>query len=75
MGPRAHMQQKVTGALYRFVEKIQTQTFNIYKNNEIIIQTIAEEITCLGPQNTEAKKVAGSATYKQSKTVWNYGVL
>ena len=51
------------GALCSFVEDFLTQNVDIYNINEVIIQT------------QTARKVAGTATYKSSKTEWNCVVL
>ena len=54
-------------------QEIHTQNCNIYKMNEVIIQKL-EEITA-NRTLCEARKVAGSATYKESTTVRNCVVL
>ena len=65
------------------VEETESQNFNSHNindaNSELFIffhswltKLFSEESKV---QNTEARKVAGSAIYKQSKTVWNCVVL
>ena len=49
-----------------FGQEIHTLNFNIHNINEIIIQTCFHK--CIN-RLLEARKVAGSATYKHSKTV------
>ena len=75
------------GALRGFGEGVQTQNFDIYNINVVMIQTqdflffhnwinklFLEENDFLRRQ-FEAREVAGSARYKQSKTVWKSVVL
>ena len=68
-------------------EEIQTQNFCMYNINDIIMQTqmysffplLNKQAVLRGKQCPrtlfEAWKVAGSATYNQSKTVWNCVVV
>ena len=81
------IQECQKGALRSFGEEIQTQTFNIYNINEAVMQTqkyvlllrLNKQAALRGKLSSrrlfEAGKVAGSATYKQSKTAWNCVVL
>ena len=62
--------------------EIQTQHFYIYNINEVIVQTRLTQINKLFSEENkspttpfEARKMAGSATYRQSKTVWICVVL
>ena len=63
-------------------EEIQTQSFNNYNTNWdmltlplLIKQADLREKNKVPRTLIEAGKVAGSATYKQSKTVWHCVVL
>ena len=71
------------GALCGFGLEIQAQNFNIYNINEVITQTqkyllfhdwINKQILSEG-MLFKTRNVAGSAKYKQSKTVWNFVVI
>ena len=59
------------GALCRLVEESQTHHFSIYKINEVEIHNVNKLFSAVKkvprPQ-VEDRKVAGSATSKQSKT-------
>ena len=67
----------IKGALCSFV--VQTQDFDIYNINDVIIQTWKSELFSKDNKvprtQFEARKVVGYATYKQSKTVWNCVIL
>ena len=58
---------------------VQTQNFDIYNIHEVIIQTQKNKLFSLDnkvPRTLfEARKLAGYATFKQSKTVWNCVIL
>ena len=67
----------VKGVLGIFGE-VKTQNFDIYNINDVIIQTFfhswinksVSEENMVPRALFEAREVTGSATYKQSKTVW-----
>ena len=69
-------------ALCSFGEEIQTQIIIIYNINEVTIQTQKcsfshnwRKIKKVPRTLLEARDVAGSATFKQSKTSWNCVVI
>ena len=71
------------GALRSFGEALQTQSFDVDNVNYVIMHTLFHDWINkpFSEENKhprrlfEAREVAGSATYKQSKTVWSCGVL
>ena len=67
------------GSLFSSGEGLLTHNFNIHNINDIIIQNVSDWINKQKKIRSrtlfEARKVAGSATYKQSKTVCNCVVL
>ena len=73
----------VEGALCSSGEEIQTQNFNIYIINEVMEQALFHiwmnklfsEENKVPRTLFEGRKVAGSATYKQNKTVWSCVIL